>query len=167
MALSNQKHREQLVCLIRGVPVRITPEERVRQSVLHYLIGPFGCPSSLIAVEVALSSILPGFPRPLPRRRLDIVCFFHHQGSLLPLLIVECKASLPQRIAHWQVQGYNFFTNAPLTAIAWPGTISFSHHTHLATYEFADGRHTPPTESHQLSYTQAQKIVLHAANFFC
>ena len=129
MALSSLKHsmKSKLVCLVRSVPVQDTPEERVRQHLLSHLIGPFGCPRSLIGVEVSLKALIACSAGPVPSRRLDIVCFSQRQGSCLPLLIIECKASRPLSAAVFQLNGYNFFIHAPVIALAWPGNILVSH----------------------------------------
>jgi hypothetical protein len=129
MASSNLKPKQSsLVCRIRAVSVHDTPEERVRQQLLAYLMGPFGAPRSLIGVEVSLKTIVTCTSRPVPNRRLDIVCFSNHQGSLNPFLIIECKASKPLPGAISQINGYNFFVGAPVIALAWPGNILVSHH---------------------------------------
>ena len=60
----------------------LTPEEWVRQNFLHYLIHFKKFPSSLLAVEYALSINKQAI-------RSDIVAF-SNEGS--PFLIVECKA---------------------------------------------------------------------------
>ncbi len=116
-----------LVCLVRSIPVQDTPEERVRQHLLSHLIGAFGCPRSLIGVEVPLQSLVGCCRRPVPRRRMDIVCFFLDRGALSPLLVIECKASKPLPGAVSQLNGYNFFIHAPLVALAWPGALRISH----------------------------------------
>jgi hypothetical protein len=118
--------KSSLVCLVRSAPVHDTPEERVRQQLLFHLIGPFGCPKSLIGVEVSLKALVGCNERSVPRRRLDIVCFSVHEGSVLPLLIIECKASKPRPSALFQLNGYNFFVHAPAIALAWPGNIFVS-----------------------------------------
>lgn len=112
-----------LVCRIRGIAVCGTPEEQVRQALLGHLIGPVGCPTSLIAVEVPLRALVSCSGVAVPRRRLDIVCFSNRQGSLNPLLIIECKASRPSTEAIHQLNGYNFFVRAPALALAWPGHV--------------------------------------------
>ena len=60
----------------------LTPEEWVRQHVVHFLIGHRGYPPALVAVEREISVC--GL-----RRRFDIVCF---DRSAAPYLVVECKA---------------------------------------------------------------------------
>ncbi len=114
------------MCRVRGLRVHDTPEERVRQQLLDYLMGPFGCPKSLIGVEVSVHRLVPHRSHSLPRRRLDIVCFSCHRGTMTPLLIIECKAVPPGPEALSQLNGYNFFVRAPYLALAWPGHMSLS-----------------------------------------
>jgi len=60
----------------------LTPEEHVRQSVIHYLVGTLHYPRSLLAIEhpITVNTLW---------RRCDIVCF-NREGN--PWMIVECKA---------------------------------------------------------------------------
>src|ERR1700742_4770526 len=62
--------------------VSLTPEEWVRQHVLHYLIQDKGYPKSLIAVERGIE--LNGL-----QKRFDLVVF-DNKGQ--PNIIIECKA---------------------------------------------------------------------------
>jgi hypothetical protein len=129
MRQEDRNFRERaLVCLVRSIAVPDTPEEQVRQHLLSHLIGAFGCPRSLIGVEVSLKAVVPWYGHQMPSRRLDIVCFFHHQGLLRPLLIIECKAARPASKAISQLNGYNFFVQAPAIALAWPGIIHMVLH---------------------------------------
>ena len=48
------RNKEQVFCDWRKKWVRLTPEEQVRQQVLHYLVEQLGYPASLIGVEVAI-----------------------------------------------------------------------------------------------------------------
>lgn len=94
---------------VRKKYVALTPEEWVRQHVVHYLIDHKGYPGALVAVEKEIS--LYGL-----RRRFDVVCF-DRNGE--PLLIVECKApaiSLSQKVFD-QVFGYNLALAARYVAI--------------------------------------------------
>jgi hypothetical protein len=61
---------------------RLTPEEWVRQHVLHYLISEKGYPAALLAVEktIAVNKL---------RKRCDVVAY---NAQAQPLLLVECKA---------------------------------------------------------------------------
>lgn len=76
----------------------LTPEERVRQFFIRYLVENRGYPLGLIATEMPLH--INGLSR-----RADIVVFRH----TTPLLIVECKAPtvlLTQNVAE-QAAAYN------------------------------------------------------------
>ena len=74
---------------IRKKDVPDTPEERVRQATVKFLIDVVKVPQNLIAVEFALSSI-----EPRTDDRVDLlVQDFKASGDLKhPWLLVECKA---------------------------------------------------------------------------
>lgn len=96
--------------IIRKKYVALTPEEWVRQHIIHFLVGHKGYPQSLIAVEKEID--LYGL-----RRRFDLVCF-DRKGE--PFLIVECKApavELSQKVFD-QVFGYNLVMSARYIAIS-------------------------------------------------
>ena len=112
-----------LICRVRKIPVADSPEERVRQTLISHMIGPAGCPSSLLAVEVPLKSLVGPSSRPPPPRRIDIVCYSSTQDGLKPFLLVECKAAMPRTAALRQLNGYNHFLHAPVLALAWPDNI--------------------------------------------
>lgn len=67
---------------VRKKFVSLTPEEWVRQHILHYLIHDKGFPKSLIAVERGIE--LNGL-----QKRFDVVVFTN-DGK--PKIIIECKA---------------------------------------------------------------------------
>lgn len=67
---------------VRRRPVALTPEEWVRQHILHYLIYDRNYPRSLIAVERAIE--LNGLTK-----RFDVVVFTN-DGQ--PKMLIECKA---------------------------------------------------------------------------
>lgn len=95
--------------IIRKKYVALTPEEWVRQHVIHYLIEQRDYPAALIAVEKAID--LYGL-----RRRFDVVCF-DRRGE--PYLIIECKAptvGLSQKVFD-QVFGYNLVMAARYIAV--------------------------------------------------
>ncbi len=74
---------QQIFDIIRNKYVVITPEEWVRQHLVHYLINKLNYPKGLIAVEkqVPLNGL---------NRRFDLVCY-KRDGSVF--LLVECKKS--------------------------------------------------------------------------
>jgi len=74
---------------IRKKDVPDTPEERVRQATIKFLIDEVKVPENLIAVEFALSTV-----EPKTDDRVDLlVQDFKASGDLKhPWLLVECKA---------------------------------------------------------------------------
>ncbi|MBQ4394811.1 MAG: type I restriction enzyme HsdR N-terminal domain-containing protein [Paludibacteraceae bacterium] len=76
------KGKEQILCEWRHRWVRLTPEEWVRQQLLHRLVEQYGYPASLIAVEAA---IMVGDAK----KRCDAVVYDH---AMQPLVLIECKA---------------------------------------------------------------------------
>jgi hypothetical protein len=74
---------------VRGKDVPDTPEERVRQATIRFLIDEVKVPQNLIAVEFALSMV-----EPKNDDRVDLfVQEFKASGDLKhPWLLVECKA---------------------------------------------------------------------------
>ena len=76
------KGKEQIFCAWRKQWVRLTPEEWVRQQLLHRLVDDFGFPSSLIAVETAITV-------GEVKKRCDAVVY---DRLMQPLVLIECKA---------------------------------------------------------------------------
>ena len=71
---------------VRRKHVPATPEEKVRQTVLLYLIDTLRVPVNLISVEFSLVSLDQG-----NLRRADIVVWRPGESLLTPWLLVECK----------------------------------------------------------------------------
>ena len=97
---------------IRRRQVAETPEEIVRQNLLHRMLGSLGFPKSLIAVEKKIGTM---------NRRADIICYargIHPNLALSPLLIIECKAEDFTSDACEQAFGYNASLQAPFLCIA-------------------------------------------------
>lgn len=95
--------------IIRKKYVVLTPEEWVRQHLVHYLINVKKCPPALIAIEREIE--LYGMPR-----RFDVMVF-DRTGT--PWLLVECKApSVPlRRQVFDQAFRYNITLSAPYVAV--------------------------------------------------
>ena len=90
-------------CIIRKKKLVLTPEEWVRQHVIHFLINEKKVPVGLIASEFLIS--VNGLSR-----RCDIVVF---DINKTPLLIVECKSvevDINEKVLH-QIAQYNFKLN--------------------------------------------------------
>lgn len=116
--------RDHIYCSVRKKWVLSTPEERVRQQLIHNMVA-VGYPLSTLAVEKELRQMPHLALREhsqFPDRRADIICFsknIHAQHALYPLVLVECKAtktlSLP---VIQQAIGYNHFIGAYYIVIA-------------------------------------------------
>lgn len=111
-----------LYCCIRQEKVAATPEEKVRQKLIQYMLGDLKFPKHSLLLECQLSH-LPHLSnvKDLPNRRFDLLCMvkgIHPQHALFPLLIVECKAVKLDQEVITQVVGYNHYVLAPFVAIA-------------------------------------------------
>lgn len=100
---------------IRKSWVTDTPEEQVRQLLLHQMIQELGYPKAYLSIEKSIISLIPTYFD--PKRRIDIVCFTLIEGSLKPLLLVECKAGKVERDAASQAFGYNELLKAPFLCL--------------------------------------------------
>ena len=74
---------------IRKKDVPDTPEERVRQATILFLLNEIKVPAHLIAVEFALATV-----DPKTDDRVDILVHNFREGAAVdkPWLLVECKA---------------------------------------------------------------------------
>lgn len=86
--------------VFRKKKLLLTPEEWVRQHVLHYLVSELNFPASLLALEhtITVNKL---------KRRCDVVVF---AKDGFPKLIIECKAphiTLSEK-AFMQIAQYNF-----------------------------------------------------------
>jgi hypothetical protein len=77
-----RENKKYIFDIARKKWIVLTPEEWVRQHVLHYLTGVLQYPVNHIAVERAI--MLNGL-----QKRCDVVIF---SKSSVPVMIVECKA---------------------------------------------------------------------------
>ena len=96
-------------CVVRKKTLVLTPEEWVRQHLVHYLINDKHVPIGLIAAEMPLKV------NDLDRR-CDVVVF-NRSGQ--PVLIVECKApeiGLDEKVFQ-QIAHYNFSLGADLLMV--------------------------------------------------
>ena len=115
-------------CLVRKVPVALTPEEKVRQALLHMMISEKGYPIGALGVEVHLPS-LPHFKgKKTPLRRADIIVFTPSEFAMRPLLLIECKAVPLNAQVIRQVIGYNYFVQAPYIVIANGDSLKTGHY---------------------------------------
>lgn len=100
LRLSKKDEKLYVWCIIRKKTLVLTPEEWVRQHIIHFLIHEKNTPLGLIASEKGLN--YHGF-----NRRCDLVIYSNKQ---LPVLLVECKApdvAITEKVFH-QIAHYNF-----------------------------------------------------------
>ncbi|MDP6922699.1 MAG: type I restriction enzyme HsdR N-terminal domain-containing protein [Lutibacter sp.] len=102
--IKNRENKSVIFDMIRKKYVRLTPEEWVRQHVIHFLINEKKYPSSLMAVEKKMT-----FNKLV--KRTDILVF-NQKG--LPEIIVECKAPTVKitQASFDQIARYNLKLNA-------------------------------------------------------
>lgn len=77
-----QNNKEQIFCEWRHRWVRLTPEEWIRQQLLHRMVSEGGYPASLIAVEQAITV-------GDVHKRCDAVVY---DSAMQALMLIECKA---------------------------------------------------------------------------
>lgn len=119
---------------LRNRFVKRTPEEEVRQFLLHQMIHEFGYPKGQIAIERELSA----FCDAKIKRRFDIVCF--SPKDFRPLLLIECKAESVTEEAKAQLMGYNAYIKAPYLCIAAKKKIVTGfYNCQRGEYEFLEG----------------------------
>ena len=82
LKIKNSENKQHIFDILRKKYVLLTPEEWVRQHVIHYLINEKNCPPSLTAVERQ-------FTLHALKKRFDILVF---NKEAQPWLIVECKS---------------------------------------------------------------------------
>jgi hypothetical protein len=75
-------NKQQILCAWRRRYVRLTPEEYVRQTILHALEDNFAYPHGLIAVEVPID--VAGL-----KKRCDAIIY---SQQMQPLMLIEFKA---------------------------------------------------------------------------
>lgn len=95
--------------MIRKRKVALTPEEWVRQHVLHFLVHDRRFPSGLIEVEKSIRVFNTD-------KRVDILV---RSATMQPYLLVECKAAdvaLSQKEAE-QLARYQITVNAPYSLL--------------------------------------------------
>jgi predicted type IV restriction endonuclease len=97
-------------CIIRKKELVLTPEEWVRQHLIHFLINEKKISQSLMAAEmpIVVNTL---------QRRCDLV-IYSKEGR--PLMIVECKApeiQLDEKVFH-QIAQYNFELGVDLLMVS-------------------------------------------------
>ena len=119
----------QITCLSRRKRLVLTPEEVVRQLLLHHLIQTCGYPQQRIRVEMGLKVNT-------MRRRCDVLVF---NQQVEPVLLVECKSAkvpITQRTFE-QIAQYNTTLKVPYLLVSNGPTSYCAHIDHEAgTFQF-------------------------------
>lgn len=102
--VKSEAQRKLIFDVVRKKYVVLTPEEWVRQHIVHYLLTKKGVPATLIGVEKGLKVLG-------RNRRVDIIVY-NNLGK--PALLVECKAPTvnlnPTTLSQAAVYNYGFGT---------------------------------------------------------
>lgn len=110
LKLSKQGSLLYVWCIIRKKKLKLTPEEWVRQHLIHYLVFHKKYPLGLLAaeVEIRLNTQV---------RRCDLIVYSLDQK---PYLLIECKApeiKLDQKAIH-QIMQYNSLLKLPYLCLS-------------------------------------------------
>jgi hypothetical protein len=99
-----------VTCLLRKRPVVLTPEEWVRQHLIHYLVSYKSLAQGRLALEVNLKVNTLS-------KRADIV---YYDETLQPQLVVECKAPEIKLTSEtvFQIATYNSQLNSKFLLIS-------------------------------------------------
>lgn len=103
------------------LPQNLLPEERVRRTLIDYLVIDRGFKRSLLITEKKLSLLPHVQSENLPLRRCDVICFakgIHPKYELFPLVLIECKATKIEKSTFDQVIGYNHYIRSFYIAVA-------------------------------------------------
>jgi hypothetical protein len=127
LQLRNSDEGQQVFDIVRKKYVFFTPEEFVRQQLIHYLVDGLAYPKSLLAVEKQLT--VNGMTK-----RADIVAY-DRLGK--PLLIAECKSpGVPvTQKAFGQAANYNMALRVQYLVI------TNGNHTYCCLIDFDNQRY--------------------------
>lgn len=110
LKITEKNERRFVTCLLRKKRVVLTPEEWVRQHLIHYLVAHKSLAQGRLAVEVSLkvNSL---------SKRADIV---YYDQTLHPQLVVECKAPEVKLTSEtvFQIATYNSQLNSKFLLIS-------------------------------------------------
>ncbi|AAD18727.1 type I restriction enzyme HsdR N-terminal domain-containing protein [Chlamydia pneumoniae] len=131
-ASEDSTSQSQIFDPIRNRELVSTPEEKVRQRLLSFLMHKLNYPKKLIIIEKELKTLFPLLMRKgtlIPKRRPDILIITpptytdaqgntHNLGDPKPLLLIECKALAVNQNALKQLLSYNYSIGATCIAMA-------------------------------------------------
>jgi len=106
--ITSKEGKDYIYDIIRKKEVVLTPEEWVRQQIIHYLINKKNYPPSLFSIEkqIKIGTL---------KKRYDIVAYKNEA----PWLIIECKAETEPLNTHTiqQILSYNSQLKASYLAL--------------------------------------------------
>lgn len=115
---SGKKPTPYVTCLVRGKPIKLTPEEAIRQLFIMVLRDDLGYPVSRMAVEYEVT-----FGR--EKKRADI-CLFDRNQTTAPYILVELKKP-KLKDGKDQIKSYCHATGAPMGVWTNGDQISYYH----------------------------------------
>lgn len=105
-------------CIVRGKPIKLTPEEAIRQLYLMVLINELGYPVNRISLEYDVT-------RGREKKRVDI-CIFDKDNPTAPYILVELKKP-KLKDGKEQLKSYCNFSGAPIGVWSNGDSISYYH----------------------------------------
>lgn len=118
-------NKQQILCAWRRRYVRLTPEEHVRQTILHALEDNFAYPHGLVAVEVPIE--VAGL-----KKRCDAIVY---NQQMQPLMLIEFKAE-----------------SVPLTQQVFDQAAIYNRHLHVPYLMLSNGKDTIIAEVKETTY---------------
>jgi hypothetical protein len=135
MQVCTKDGKQYVLCAWRRRYVRLTPEEHIRQLMLHALVEQLNYPHNLIGVEVSIT--VAG-----KCKRCDAIVYDRHMH---PLMLIEFKAPIVQLTQEVfdQAAIYNRTLNVPYMLLS-NGEHVYVARVHENEYDFLD--HIPNYE---------------------
>jgi hypothetical protein len=118
-------NKQQILCAWRRKYVRLTPEEHVRQTILHALESNYNYPHGLIGVEVPIE--VAGL-----KKRCDAIIY---SQQMQPLMLIEFKAE-----------------SVPLTQQVFDQAAIYNRHLHVPYLMLSNGKDTIIAEVKETTY---------------
>lgn len=137
MESSNPTSKGELLCTIRRVMVKDSPEERLRQTVLQRMVSEWGYPPSLIVVEKSLKQLPTLTTFPSLSRRVDVLVLKrnpHPDRPYSPLLLIEFKAARWSNADKRQLTAYAHFIQPSFCALVDPERTLLFNRSHSVLY---------------------------------
>lgn len=115
---AGKKPAPYVTCLVRGKPIKLTPEEAIRQLYVMVLRDDLGYPVNRLSLEYDVT-------RGREKKRVDI-CVFDKDKTTTPYILVELKKP-KLKDGKDQLKSYCNFSGAPMGVWTNGDSISFYH----------------------------------------